>query len=180
MKLQREDSQARIAWIIDPAHTTVHFSSKVLFFKKVEGHFTDLAGAMVLDEADLSRSSVEVTVKAASLDTGNKRRDAHLRSAEFLDVEKYPDIRFKSTSVERGRDRDAVRITGSLTIKDRSREVVLEATIVDRSRSPQGEEVAYYWAAVEIDRFDFAVDYGRLLIARTVRVSVNVQALRQN
>jgi polyisoprenoid-binding protein YceI len=179
MEPQRIGSPARTHWIIESKYTTVQFSVKALLFFTVEGGFNDFVGEMVLDESDLRRSSVATTIKAYSITTRSRRRDTHLRSADFMDVEKYPEVLFQSTKVEKGRDRDAIVVTGTLTIKGRSREVVLNVTETDRSRSPQGEEVAYYVAQTKIDRFDFGVTYGRWLIGRTIKVTIQVQATRR-
>ena len=166
-------------WDIDPAHSTVQFRVKNFFFFIVKGRFTEFAGRIVLDHADIGRSSVEVTIKAASVDTGIKRRDAHLQSADFLEADLYPDIRFQSTKIEAGRDRDTLRLEGSLTIKGKSRAVMLEVDELDHSRSPDGEEVSYYGTSSELDRFDFGMRYRRGLIGRTLKVIINVQASRQ-
>jgi len=180
MQTERARNGTQTVWLIDPAHSTVEFSVKNFFFFIVKGCFTDLAGTMVLDKADIHRSSVEATIKAGSIDTGARRRDAHLRATDFLEADRYPYIGFQSTKVERGRDRDTLRITGSLTIRGKNREVVLDVNEVDHSRSPNGEEVAYYSAALELDRFDFGIKYRRGLIGRTLKITINVQALRQN
>ncbi len=180
MEPQRGSKQGETVWIIDPKHTTVEFSIRNLFFFTVEGRFTDVTGTANRDGADITRSSVEASVLASSIDTGNKRRDDHLRSKDFLDAERYPRIIFESASVERGTDRDTLRITGTLTIRGKSREVTLNVTEVDHSHSPHGEEVAYYGAVIEIDRFDFGIKYGRGLIGRKVKIAVYVQAVRQN
>jgi polyisoprenoid-binding protein YceI len=173
----RSDTQT--VWAIDPAHSTVEFSMKNLFFFVVKGRITDFSGSIVLDHADIGRSSVEVAIKAASIDTGNKRRDAHLRSAHFLEVDRYPDIGFQSTGVEPGTDRDTLRLTGSLTIKGKSREVIFEVDELDQSCSPDGEEVNYYGTRIELDRFDFGIGPRRGLIGRLLKITINVQASRQ-
>ncbi len=180
MEPQKSAKPGETVWIIDPKHTTIEFTIRNLFFFSVEGRFTDVTGVAKRDEADISRSSVEATVLASSIDTNNKRRDAHLRSSDFLDTERYPRIIFQSVSVERGTDRDTLRITGTLTIRGKSREVTLNVTEVDHSRSPQGEEVAYFGAMIEIDRLDFGIKYGRGLIGRSVKITVYVQAVRQS
>jgi polyisoprenoid-binding protein YceI len=180
MEPQKVAKQGETVWIIDPKHTTIEFSIRNFFFFTVTGRFTDVTGTAVRDDSDISRSSVEAAVLAASIDTGNKRRDDHLRSKDFLDAERYPDIRFQSASVERGRDRDTFRIPGTLTIRGKSREVVLNVTEVDHSHSPHGEEVAYYGAMIEIDRFDFGINYRRLPVGRKVKISVYVQAVKQS
>ena len=175
----RVGSDTQAVWQIDAAHTTVEFTVKNLFFFNTKGHFGNLAGNMVLDESDIRGSSVSATIKAASIDTGLKRRDADLRSADFLQVDRYPDIRFESTKVEPGKDRDTLRVTGLLTINDKSREVLLEVNEIDRSCSPSGEQIVYYTALTEFDRFDFGINYGRGLIGRKVKATINVQAGRR-
>src|SRR6266852_4679942 len=102
MEPQRSEDHTQTAWMIDPKHTSLQFSIKNLFFFTVKGSFTGLSGAIVLDETEHHHSSVTATIKAASIDTGKKRRDDHLRSADFLDVARYPDIGFQSTRVEKG------------------------------------------------------------------------------
>ncbi|MGH9839721.1 MAG: YceI family protein [Blastocatellia bacterium] len=181
--LRAELFPAQTSWIVEPRYTTVEFKVRSLFFFTVKGGFTDFSGTIALDENDLRASSVEVAINAASIRTGRtgiKQRDRYLRSADFLDAGKHPEIRFASTQVERGRDRDMLRVTGTLTIKGRSREIVLDVLETDRSRSPRGDEIAYYTALAAIDRHDFGVSYGRGLIGRTVNVTVQVQALRNN
>jgi polyisoprenoid-binding protein YceI len=180
MEAQRNiDNNAPGLWVIDPQHTSIEFSIKISFFFTVRGRLTDFAGTLVLDEADIRRSSVLATIKAASINTGIKQRDTHLRSKDYLETARYPEIHFQSTKVERGRDRDTLRVSGILTIKGTSREVVLEVTEVDRSRSPKGQEVAYYAAQVELDRFAFGVKHLPGLIGRKLQVNLNVQAMRQ-
>ena len=173
----RSDSQT--VWTIDPSHSTLEFSVKNFFFFVVKGRLRDFAGTIVLDQADMGGSSVEVVIKAASIDTGIKRRDAHLRSADFLEADRYPDIRFQSTKIESGRDRNTLRVTGSLTIKGKSREVILDVEELDYSRSPDGEEVSYYSTSTQLDRVDFGIGYGRGLIGRSLKITINVQASRQ-
>jgi polyisoprenoid-binding protein YceI len=179
MEPQMAENRTRNYWVIEPRYTTVQFSVRNFFFFTVTGSFTDFAGTVNLDENDIRRSSVEAVIKAASINTGLKRRDDHLRSSDFLDVERYPEIRFQSTSVEKGRDRDALRVTGTLKIRGQSKELVLNVTETDHSRSPQGEEVAYYVAQAQIDRIDFGISYGRGLIGRNIKVTLQVQATKQ-
>src|SRR6185503_21367793 len=114
----------RRVWQFDPAYSTVEFTVRNLWYN-VKGRFNVLEGAIVLDEDDVRRSSVTATLKANSIDTGNKRRDAHLKSADFFDAEKFPDIEFKSSKVQRGKDRDSLDVEGTLTIKGKSCSVAL-------------------------------------------------------
>ena len=174
-KMAMIDAQSRRVWHFDPAYTTVEFSIRNVWFK-VKGRFKDLEGAIVLDEEDVSRSSVTAKIKAGSIDTGNKRRDAHLLLRDFFDVEQFPDIEFRSTSIQRGKDRDSLDVEGTLTIKDKSVPVALAVNEMDRSRSPSGEEYVYYSATTELDRFAFGINYGRVVIGRKLKVTINVQA----
>ena len=162
-------------WQFDPAYTTVEFVIRNLWYN-VKGRFTELEGVIVLDEDDISRSSVTATIKARSIDTGNKSRDEHLLKADFFDVEKYPDINFESTRIQRGRDRDSLDLNGDLTIKDKRIPIALAVNEMDRSRSPNGEEFIYYSATTQLDRVAFGINYGGALIGRRLRVTINVQA----
>src|SRR6185503_11128305 len=100
-------------WRFDPAYTTVEFSVRNLWYT-VRGRFRTLEGSIVLDETDVGQSSVLARIKARSIDTGNKRRDAHLQSADFFDADNFPEIEFQSTRVARGKDRDSLDVEGSL------------------------------------------------------------------
>src|ERR1044071_8136069 len=116
MEPQKAARQADAKWRIDPKYTTVQFSVKLFFLFTVKGSFAEVTGTIERDPSEISRSSVEAAIKSASISTGNRRRDARFRSADFLDVEEHKTIGFKSTKVEKGRDRDTLRVTGTLTI----------------------------------------------------------------
>jgi polyisoprenoid-binding protein YceI len=176
---QKAEDRSQTYWIIEPKYTSFEFSVKSFFFFTVKGRFSDFIGNVVIDDGDIKRSSVEVTIKAPSIGTGIKRRDDHLRSADFLDVAEHPVISFQSTGVEKGRDRNTLRVTGNLTVKGRSKELVLDVEETDYSRSPQGDEVAYFVAQARIDRFDLGVRYGRGFIGRTLKVTVQAQATKK-
>ena len=169
------DRQSRRVWTFDPAYTTVEFEIRNLWYK-VKGRFGVVEGVIVLDEEDISRSTVTATIKAGSIDTRNKKRDAHLLLHDFLDVEKFPVIEFKSTGVQRGKDRDSLDVEGMLTVKDKNIPITLAVNEMDRSRSPSGQEWVYYSATVELDRFAFGINYGRGFIGRSLKVMINVQA----
>jgi polyisoprenoid-binding protein YceI len=177
MQAQKQ-SDSKSVWRLDSAHSSVEFTAKKFLVFTVKGRLTDLEGAIVLDENSVSGSSVQASIGAASIDTGNKRRDTQLTSVTFLDASSYQQIRFESSNVAHGRDRDMLRVEGSLTIKGKSRDVVLDVTEVDRSKAPSGEEVIYYVAETELDRNDFGVSAWRGVIAPKVKVVINVQANR--
>ena len=176
MQTQKTDAiRTQQVWRFDPAYTTVEFTVRNLWYT-VHGRFRTLEGSIAWDETDITRSSVLATIKARSIDTGNKRRDAHLQSAEFLDADNFPDIEFRSTKVARGRDRDSIDLEGELIVKGKTKSVSLAVNEMDRSRSPRGEEFVYYSATTELDRFDLGITYGRGIIGRKVKVTINVQA----
>jgi len=172
-------NETRTVWIIDPTHTTVEFAVRKFFLFTVKGSIGTADGTITVDPADIRGSSVTATLTSASIVTGNKRRDTHLRASDFLEADKYPEIRFQSSKVEPGTDRDTLRVHGLLTIKNKSVEVILNVNDIDRSCSPSGEQVAYYTALVEVDRHDFGVDAWRSLIGSKVQITINVQAIRQ-
>src|SRR6185295_4382491 len=181
MQVQSQKSvsgKAQTIWRFDPSHTSIEFSIRNLFFFNVRGRLTALEGTLVLDEDEIQRSSVKATIKADSIETGVARRDAHLQAASFLGADSWPTIEFQSSKVGPGKDRDMLAVTGLLTIKDKSSEVVLDVMEIDRSKSPQGELVVYYLATTELDRFAFGINYGRGMIGRTVKVTINAQAIR--
>src|SRR3712207_4036239 len=114
-----------MAWHIDPAHSEIQFAAKHMMIATVRGKFARFSGTIAADEQDPTAAQVTVEIEAASIDTGNEQRDAHLRSPDFLDVEQYPLITFKSTKVER-LDKEHGRLYGELTIRDVTKPVVLE------------------------------------------------------
>jgi len=181
MQVQTQKSPTpdnQTVWSFDRSHSTVEFSVKNFFFFTVKGQLAPPVGTLVIDEADVTHSSVSATIEAQSIDTRNKQRDTHLRATDILDVQNYPEIHFESSSVRPGNDRDTLRVKGSLTIKNKSEPVELEVILLDRSRSPRGEEVIYYVATTRLDRFKFGISYGRGIIGRLLNVTINVQASR--
>lgn len=171
-------------WTIDPAHTTVEFAIKHMMVSTVKGHFGPARGTIVIDPADPLRSSVEVTIDASGVDTREAQRDAHLRSADFLDVEHYPHITFKSTRVEPvGEDR--FRVVGDLTIRDVTRPVVLDTTFNGEGVSPWGQRVASFTATTRISRKDFgltwnlALETGGWLVGDEVKILIETEATQQ-
>jgi polyisoprenoid-binding protein YceI len=171
------------SWTIDPAHTEVGFSVKHLMISTVRGRFADVRGTIRLVGDDLTRASVEAEISTASIDTRQEQRDAHLRSADFFEVEKYPAIAFRSTSVERIKA-DRYRIVGELTIRGVTREVVLEATDEGRGRDPWGGERLGFSATTTIDRREFgltwnqALETGGVLVSNEIKISIDVEAVK--
>jgi polyisoprenoid-binding protein YceI len=163
-------------WEMDPSHSLVEFSAKHMMFTTVKGQFGAVHGTILADEENPSTSSVEVEIDAASIDSRVEQRDAHLRSADFLDVENFPRITFKSTRVEPLGD-DRLRIVGDLTIRGVTREVTLEGTDNGRGVTPYGQQIASFTLQTTINRKDFGLNWNVALEAGGVLVSDKVQVL---
>lgn len=177
-------TQTATGWQIDPAHTQVEFTVKHMMFSKVRGRFEAVDGSLQFDpDGNLGDAGVRVTIDAASIDTGQEDRDEHLRSADFLDVEKYPELTFASASVEAGRD-EKFTVTGDLTIHGVTREVELDAEFSGVATDPWGNERVAFSASTTIDRRDFdltwnqALETGGVLVGHEVKISLEVQATR--
>ena len=168
---------------LDKGHTTVEFVGRHLMITKVRGRFTEFDGQIVIGE-DPADSSVEVTIDTASVDTSDEKRDGHLRGEDFLDVEKYPTITFRSTQVELGRDGTA-KLTGDLTVKDVTRPVTLEVEFDGAQADPWGGQRLGFSAHTEIDREDWgltwnvALETGGVLVGKKIRLEFNVEAVKQ-
>jgi polyisoprenoid-binding protein YceI len=162
-------------WQLDPYHTQVEFSAKHLGMMTVRGHFAELSATADIDPDHPEASSVEVTIQAASIRTHHEARDNDVRSSNFLDVEKFPVITFKSTSVEpAGPDR--YTLTGDLTIKGNTRPVALEVTKYGEFSDPMmGHRIAYS-ARGQINRKDFGLSFNMMLDGKFV-VSDEIQIM---
>jgi len=172
-------------WTIDPSHSLVEFSVRHMMVATVKGRFRSFRGTIRLDEANPENSSVEAVIDAASIDTNDEQRDAHLRSDDFLNVEKFPHITFRSKRVEMlGQDR--ARVIGDLTIRDVTREVALEVEYLGRTRDPWGKERIGFSAHTTINRHDFGVRWnavleaGGVVVADTVRINLEIEAVKQD
>jgi len=176
------DTASRTTWEIDPKHSLVELSVKHMMFTTVKGRFGDVKGTIVIDDSNPANSSVEAEIAAASIDTREEQRDAHLRSADFLDAETYPTITFKSRRVEGARGSDSLKVTGDLTMRGVTRDVVLDTTLNGRGKNPQGQDVAGFTAETTINRKDFglnwnaALESGGLLVSDAVKILIEVQA----
>jgi polyisoprenoid-binding protein YceI len=176
-----------VTWQIDPAHTSVEFAVKHMMFTTVRGRFKDVKGTIEADEENPDRSRVNVEIMAASIDTGAADRDAHLRSADFLDVENYPTITFRSNRVSGAakKEGDAFKVTGALTIRGASMEVTLDCVYEGMGKDPWGGIRAGARATATIDRRDWglkwnqALETGGILVANEVRIEIDAQAVKQ-
>ena len=171
------------SWQLDPAHTTIEFAVKHMMFTTVRGRFTRFSGSVEADEQNPDNSRVEVTIDASSIDTGVADRDAHLRSADFLDVETYPSVTFHSSRVDGAykKEGDRFRITGNLEIRGQAMPVILEATFEGVGKDPWGKQRAGFAARVEIDRREWglrwnqALETGGILVGNAVKIEVEAQ-----
>lgn len=168
-------------WTIDPDHSMAAFAIRYLMISHVRGLFCGITGSLRFDPADVSRSSVEATIPAASLYTGIKKRDDHLRSADFFEVEKYPAITFRSTKVEVRSD-SRFLISGDLALHGVTRPVTFEARFSGPVKSPFGGETTIgFTATAAIDREAFGITWnekmeGGLLIGGEAQIALDVQA----
>ncbi len=175
---------ANETWQVDGAHSAVSLTVRHMVISKVRGRFTKWNAKLALDTSDLSRSSVEVDIDAASIDTGVADRDAHLRSADFLDAQKYPALRYRSRRVEVVSP-DRLRVVGDLTIRDVTREAVLDVEYGGQGKDPWGNRRAGFTATTSLNRKDFgltwnqALETGGVLVADRVDVEIELQAIQQ-
>ena len=169
-------------WAIDAAHSEAGFAVKHLMISTVKGRFGNVTGTIVLDEANPSASTVDATIDVATIDTRQEQRDAHLRSADFFDVDTFPAIRFRSTAVEAVSDGE-YRVTGDLTIRDVTKPVVLHVEETGRARDPWGGDRVGFTAETKIERSDFGLTWNQVLeaggvaVGNDVKISLDIEAI---
>ncbi len=165
-------------WAIDPTHTEVGFVARHLMVTKVRGSFTDVSGTVEVAD-DVTKSVANVVIKTASVSTGTADRDGHLRSADFFDVETYPEITFVSTAF------DGETLTGDLTIKDVTKSVTLDVEFNGVATDPWGNEKAAFEATTEVNRTDWGLTWnanlekGGVLVSEKVKLVLDVQLAKQ-
>jgi polyisoprenoid-binding protein YceI len=176
---------ATTIWTIDPTHTAVEFAVKHMMFTTVRGRFNKLTGTIIVDEQNPANSRVDVEIDATSIDTGVPDRDAHLRSADFLDAEKFPTLTFRSASVQGAlaKEGDEFEVAGELTIRGTTMPVTLTATFQGLGKDPWGNQRSGFAARTELDRRQFgltwnqALETGGVLVAHNVRIEIEAQAV---
>jgi polyisoprenoid-binding protein YceI len=180
-------------WFFEPGHTSAEFSARHMMVTYVRGHFKNIHGVLVYDPANPEACSVEIKIDAAGLWTGDPERDAHLRSADFLDVEHHPEIRFKSDKVEILGANDAA-MSGKLTIRGTTRVVTLRVHYLGQWQTPWWEDGvdkgpktrAGFIATTVIDRFDFGVSWnaalenGGIVVGRTIDITIDAEAILED
>ena len=167
---------------LDSAHTATNFTVRHMMVTNVRGGFDKVSGTLEFDAANPAAASVEVIIEAASVNTGVVDRDNHLRSADFFEVEKYPNITFKSTKVEALSDTHA-KVTGDLTIRDVTKSVVLDVEFLGQAASPFGDTRAGFEATTNINREDFglgwnvALEAGGVLVGKEIKLNIDAEAV---
>ena len=170
-------------WTIDPGHTEVAFVGRHFMMTRVRGRFTGVEGAVVVAD-DPRRSTVEVAIDMASVESGSAARDEHLRSADHFDVDRHPTATFRSTAVDW--TGPTASVTGDLTIVGITRPVTLDVELLGAVADPWGGERAVFSARAEVNREDWgltwnqALETGGILVSKTIRIEIELEALRTN
>src|SRR5437016_824287 len=183
-EIQRQTSSNISTWNIDPAHTVAEFKVKHMMIANVKGYFSRISGVLTLDESDLANSRVETSIEAASIETRDPQRDAHLKSADFLHVEKFPTLSFKSTSIRVVPD-DKLAVEGNLTIHGVTRKVLFAVEgPTAPAKDPWGNTRVAISATTKINRKDFgltwnaALETGGILVGDEVTITLDIQFVK--
>ena len=171
-------------WEIDPTHSTIGFVARHAMVAKVRGGFSEFTGTMTLDGADPAKSSAQLTIVASSFSSNNDERDAHVKSADFLDVEQFPTLTFNSTAVTAKGD-DEFIVTGDLTIHGVTKPVDVKFELLGTSQDPWGNTRIGFEGKAEISRKEFglvwnvALETGGVLVGDTVKLEMDVEAVKK-
>jgi polyisoprenoid-binding protein YceI len=173
---------ATATWNIDAVHSGIHFSIRHLVIAKVRGKFTKFSGALEVDDADMTKSKVSVDVDVTSIDTAEEKRDGHLKSPDFFDVEKFPKAHFVSKSIKKNGDN--YDVTGDLTLHGVTKEITLHSTFEGIGKDPWGGDRIAFQGKTTIVRDDFGLVWNQVLEAGGVAVGakaeleIDVEAVR--
>jgi polyisoprenoid-binding protein YceI len=171
-------------WHIDPAHTVAEFKVRHMMISNVKGQFAKVTGGLTLDEADLTNSRAEAVIEAASIETRDAQRDAHLKSADFFDAEKFPTLSFKSTRISLVRDGE-LAVEGDLTIRGVTRKAIFSVEgPTPPAKDPWGNTRVAVSASTKLSRKDFgltwnaALETGGILVGDEVTITLDVQFVK--
>lgn len=173
-----------MSWKIDTAHSEINFTVRHMMISNVRGSFEKFEGAVVFDEANPANTQVDIQIDAASINTREAQRDGHLRSPDFLNVEQYPYLTFKSSRTE-VLDQTRARLYGDLTIRGVTRPVVLDVEYAGMSKSPWGTTSAGFTAATRINRKDWdlswnvALETGGWLVGEEIKIELELEIVKQ-
>jgi polyisoprenoid-binding protein YceI len=171
-----------MAWEIDAAHSQATFSVKHMVISTVKGHFKVLSGHLHIDEQNPANSWVDAQVEAASIDTRDEKRDAHLRSPDFFNADKYPTLNFKSTKIEHVSGNE-YNVTGDLSLNGVTKPVTFKAEYNGQGKNPWGMQIAALTAATKINRKDWglnwnqALEAGGWLVSEEVKIEIDLEAV---
>ena len=160
-------------WEIDSSHTTAGFKVRHLMISNVKGEFTGVTGTVIVDDKDVLKSKVEVSMDTASISTGNTKRDDHLKTADFFDAKTFPKVTFKSTKIEKAGDKLA--LTGDLTLHGVTKPVTLTAELTSEIKDPWGNTRRGVTASGKVNRKDFGLTWNKTLDGGGVAVGDEVQ-----
>ncbi len=169
-------------WQIDRAHSDIFFTVRHMVISKVRGRFQKWEGTFLYDPENPASSRVDITIDAASIDTNEPKRDAHLRSADFLNAEKHPNLTFKSTRVT-PKGSDKYLLAGDLTIRDITKPVTIEVEHLGQAKDPWGQQKVLFSGKVTIEREAFgatwnqALEAGGVLVGKNVDIDIEIQAI---
>jgi polyisoprenoid-binding protein YceI len=177
------DIPAPGTYALDASHTTVEFVARHMMISKVRGGFTGVSGTVTIGESP-EDSSVEATIEVGTVVSGDSKRDEHLRSPDFFDVDSYPTISFRSTQVREGK-RGRWEVDGDLTLRDITRPVTLDVEFEGGQTTPWGSSAIGFSASTEVDREDWgltwnaALETGGVVVGKKIRLELNVEAIKQ-
>ncbi len=172
-------------WSFDKAHTNIGFSITHLVISDVTGRFSEFDGSVTSSNDDFSGAQIDIVIKTASVFTNNEKRDNHLRSADFFDVEKNPEMTFKSSAFEKVGD-NKYKISGKLTLNGVTKDVELDATFKGIIKDPWGGTRAGFKATTTLKRYDYNLTYnsaletGGFLIGKTVDIEINIELVKKS
>lgn len=175
----------RTAWKLDSVHSAVEFRIRHMMVSSAKGRFTGVEGTIEADEENPANSTVAVTIDASTINTGDERRDGHLKSPDFLDVANFPTITFQSTRIA-PLSAEHLHVFGNLTIHGVTREVLLDTEFGGIGKSPYGMTIAGFSATTEISRKDFgltwnvALETGGVMLADTVKIAIEAEFVKQS
>jgi polyisoprenoid-binding protein YceI len=173
-----------MAWVIDSVHSEINFSTRHMMISTVRGRFEKFTGTVNFDEATPARSTVDVQIEAASVNTKEAQRDGHLKGPDFFDAVKYPYLTFKSKRVDVV-DSQHARLVGDLTIRDVTKQVVFDVEYAGQAKSPWGTTSAGFSAQTKINREDWgltwnqALETGGVLVGKDINISIEVEIVKQ-
>lgn len=176
MTQETENIVGTTTWTIDPAHSKISFSARHMVITEVTGQFDKFDLKMTTEGEEFTNSNIEFTIDAQSVNTGIQDRDNHLRSADFFEAEKYPELKFVSKTIKKTDDEE-YKMTGDMTIRDITKEIELDVTYGGQIVDPWGNTRAGFSIKGKLNRFDFGLRWNSLIEAGGAVVSKNINIL---